>query len=96
VNIDTPQWHTMQHVCRAKLLILLESARGIASAAIFRMKPTQTELLDQLREMLQSIAITAVAIQDKQGNPDAVDDAISDIQSDLNHCQRINNLLRKG
>ena len=58
--------------------------------------PTQTELLDQLLEMLQSIAITAVRAQDILGNPDAVADAISDIESDLSHCSRINTLLAKS
>jgi succinylglutamate desuccinylase len=59
-------------------------------------KPTQTELLDQLREMLQSIAITAVRAQDVLGNPDAVADAINDIESDLAHCSNINTRLAKG
>ena len=58
--------------------------------------PTQTELLDQLLEMLQSIAITAVRAQDILGNPDAVADAILDIESDLSHCSRINTLLAKS
>lgn len=59
-------------------------------------KLTQTKLLNQLREMLQSIAITAVRAQDVLGNPDAVADAINDIESDLAHCSTINTRLAKA
>lgn len=55
----------------------------------------QTELLDKLRERLQSIAIMAVQIQDKIGNPDLVFDTLNDIESDLNAANNLNTQLVK-
>lgn len=56
----------------------------------------QTELLDKLRERLQSIAIMAVQAQDKLGNPDAVFDALGDIESDLAAATKMNTVLSFG
>ncbi len=53
----------------------------------------QTELLEVLRDRLQSIATLAVQAQDNLGNPDAVFDALTDIEDDTNYATHVNVIL---
>ena len=53
----------------------------------------QTKKLDQLREYLQSIAITAVEAQNHLGNPDFVFTALDDVEMDVRNARRVNEEL---
>jgi hypothetical protein len=53
----------------------------------------QTELLDKLRELLQSIAIMAVRAQENVGNHDFVSDALVDIDYDISKADSLNQKL---
>jgi hypothetical protein len=53
----------------------------------------QTEVCNEIRKFLQSIAIEAVRAQDEIGSPDTLLDTLCDIESDLHRATKFTNIL---